>query len=126
MLRRVMAGFDLNVACGKFAASTSISEHTHARWQTGFRAVDSTPASHDVSPVCRALSRAVQGPIVLVLGSVPGARLRTVDLPREPARHRSIPASPRLQALPYGHSRRRGPKHAGQRQHAARLTYLRR
>jgi len=60
----------------------------------------------------------------LLLGSVSGDGLRSVDLPREPARHRSMPAVDERQALPHGVPQSRGTLHAGGSQRVARLAHL--
>src|SRR5450759_5850939 len=59
-----------------------------------------------------------------LLGPVSSDGLRSVDLSREPARHRSVPAIDEQQALPHGVPRSRGALHAGGSQRVARLAHL--
>ena len=51
------------------------------------------------------VTRRLQDLAVLLLGPVSVHGLCPVDLPREPARHRGVPAALQRQALPHGHSR---------------------
>src|SRR6266581_378397 len=58
--------------------------------QAGVRATDAAPSADDVSPMRGPVSGRTQGPIVLLSGPVPEHGVRTADLSREPARHRSL------------------------------------
>ncbi len=94
--------------------------------QAGFRAADGAPAAAHVSSLRRALPGRAQGQELLVPRSVPVHGLRVADLSREPARHRSLPASAGQQALSSGDSQPGRVQHARRRPRAPRLAAVRR
>ena len=65
-----------------------------------------------------------QGQVVLLSRPVPLHGLRAADLSREPARHRSVSACAKLQALSPGISQLHCAQHAGQCQRDAGLAHL--
>lgn len=73
-----------------------------------------------------AVQRKLQGDHLLVPGSIPLPVFRTAYIPREPQRHRGLPARGEAQALPHGHPGQGLPKYPGPCQRGARLEDLRR
>ena len=86
--------------------------------------VDQLPSGSRIPPLRKPLRRGSQMARLLLLGSVPLHGVRPVDLPRKPARHRSVPAFARRQALPHGIPLPGGALHTGRRQRVARLADL--
>ena len=80
----------------------------------------------DISQMRPALPRQSSHPIVHLPRPVPMHGIRPTHLPREPARYRSVSASPSRQAVSHGHPRRDVAQHARQRQSAPGLAHLRR
>src|ERR1035438_5384403 len=76
--------------------------------------------------MCDSLSRRLSAEDFLLLGSVSGNGVGTVDLPRQSARYRSVPAFDAGQALSHGIPRQGGALYSGRRQRVARLANLRR
>src|SRR5271167_225696 len=74
--------------------------------------------------MCDSLSRRLSAEDFLLLGSVSGNGVRAVDLPRQSARYRSLPAFDAGQALPHGIPRQGGALYPGRRQRVARLANL--
>src|SRR5664280_324818 len=74
--------------------------------------------------MCDSLSRRLSAEGFLLLGSVFGNGVRAVDLPRQSARYRSLPAFDAGQALPHGISRQGGALYPGRCQRIARLANL--
>ena len=64
--------------------------------------VDQLPSGSRIPPLRKPLRRRSQMARLFLLGSVPLHGVRPADLPRKPARHRSVPAFARRQALPQG------------------------
>src|SRR6202051_3267528 len=62
--------------------------------------------------------------MILLLGPIPGDGLRAADLPREPARYRSMLAVRKGQTLPYGISGTSGPYQSRRCERGPRLAYL--
>src|SRR5438309_7610963 len=76
--------------------------------------------------MCRQVSRRVSAEVLLLLGSTSGHGIRSVHLPRKPARHRGVLALDERQAIPHGFPRQGCPLHSGRRQRESRLEDLRR
>ena len=77
-----------------------------------------------IPPMRSSLRRRTTCADLLLLGSVPLHGLRAIDLSREPARHRDLPACAWQQTLPRRHSRQPLAQHAGRRQRKTRLAHL--
>ena len=77
-----------------------------------------------VSPLCAALSFQLSNQDVFASRSISLHGLRTIDLSREPARHRNLSARSPSQALSSGHSRQYRQEHTGRCQRISRLAYL--
>ena len=88
------------------------------------RAVDQLPSGSRIPPLPKPLRRGSQMARLFLLGSVPLHGVRPAELPRKPARHRSVPAFARRQALPHGIPLPGGALHTGRRQRVARLADL--
>ena len=101
-------------------------EAAHVYWQAHLLAADGPSTDADLSAVRRALSGRPLGQELQVCRALPLHGLRPTHLSREPARHRSLPARPRRQALPHGHPGRRVAQHPGRCQRTTRLAHLRR
>ena len=84
--------------------------------------VDQLPSGSRIPPLRKPLRRGSQMARLFLLGSVPLHGVRPADLPRKPARHRSVPAFARRQALPHGIPLPGGALHTGRRQRVARLA----
>ena len=67
-----------------------------------------------------------QSPQVFLPGSVSSHVLCSTDLPRKPARYRSLPISLAAQAVSHGHRSLPRPEHSGRGQQKAGLAHLRR
>src|SRR6516165_360238 len=91
---------------------------------TCFRTADAALAVDHVSSLRRQVRRRAQGQELLVPRSVSVHGLRAAHLPRELARHRSVPACPDCEALPHGHPRSGLAQYLGRRQRSARLAHL--
>ena len=89
-----------------------------------FLSAHGPPASVRVPEMCGPLSRRLSAEVVLLLGPVSGDGLRPADLPREPARHRGLPAFHERQTVPHGIPRQGCALHAGRRQRVPRLAHL--
>src|SRR6266436_3201666 len=90
---------------------------------TGVRAIDAASSVDHVSPLRDTLCGRAESEVVLLPRSVPVHGIRTVDLPREPARYRSVSACPALQALSPRDSCDGGPQYPGQCERGARLAH---
>ena len=90
------------------------------------RAVDGVRVARGVPEVRAEIPPPTPQTALLMLGPVPLHGLRPAHLPREPARHRSVPRRRARAALPHGLPRAGHAQHAGRRQRAARLAHLRR
>src|SRR6185503_12703830 len=100
----IFLGLDLNcmtLICDP--ASNLLVGSIHELEQIGIRASDRAFAPHDVSSLRRALWRSAQGQKLFLSRPVPLHGLRSTDLPRELARHRSVFARATEKALPHGH-----------------------
>ena len=86
--------------------------------------VDQLPSGSRIPPLRKPLRWGSPMARLLLLGSVPLDGVRPADLPRKPARHRSVPAFARRQALPHGIPLPGGALHTGRRQRVARLADL--
>src|SRR5437667_8323100 len=78
-------------------------------------AADGSSFASRVSPMCTTLWRQLPGAEFLVLGPVSVHGVCAVDLPRESARHRRLPAFARPAALSHGHSGYGLAQHPGRR-----------
>ena len=87
---------------------------------------DGPSADEDISQMRPALPGQSSHPILHLPRPVPMHGIRATHLPREPARYRSVPASPSRQALSHGHPWRDVTQHARKRQSAPGLAHLRR
>src|SRR5574337_448984 len=121
------SGLDLNSAANtghpaRNSRAGGINEHR----QAGVRADHGASTTDDVSSLRRAVRGRAHSQNVLLSRSVPLHGVRAADLSREPARHRSVPASARGQALPHLHSLQHRPQYLGQCERGARLACLRR
>src|ERR1017187_5738153 len=94
--------------------------------ENDFYAAHGLDSSADFPPDRDPSSRRLQSAELLLLGSISLPCLRAVDLSREPAGHRSLPALALLPALPIGDSRRGVAQHPGPRQRASALADVRR
>ncbi len=121
--RATKGGVDLNGDC-QFGQSFGLllgGHHEHR--QDAVRPAHGFPALDDVRPVRRALRRRQGRSRADVRGTVPGHGLRSTDLPREPARYRSMSVGPGCQALSHGLSRADSAFDAGRCQRVARLAH---
>ena len=82
--------------------------------QTHFLASDRSPTHAYISTLRRALSWQPQDQKLLLSGPIPVHGLCTTHLPREPARHRSLPSRPAKQTLSHGHSQQDFMQYLGQ------------
>jgi len=88
------------------------------------RATDGSSFESRVSQMCATLQRQLPGAEFLVLGSVSVHGVCAVDLPRESARHRRLPAFARPASLSSGHSGYGLAQHPGRCQRKPRLADL--
>src|ERR1700680_667945 len=102
----IFLAVDLNVPETQPARNLPVG-WIHEFGQICFRASDGSSASRRVPKLRCPLSRRAQGKEILLPRSVPVYGLRTADLSREFARHRSMPTCAKLEALPLGDSRQR-------------------
>ena len=94
--------------------------------KAGIRTSYAAFAADNVSEVCGALWRRAQGQELFLSRSISLHGVRPTDISGKPARHRSVSASARKQAVPLGHSESSVAQHAGRCQRSARLAHLRR
>ncbi len=94
------------------------------RWQARFRAGDGVRTVAHLSPVGCEVSRRFQRPQFQLSRSVPVHGLRPAYVPREPARHRSLPERTAGQALSPGYSWQCQSQCACRRQRRTRLAHL--
>src|SRR4051794_30784168 len=98
----------------------------HERRTDAVLAADGLPALEHVRTGCRALPWRSFGANVSMHRTIPCHGLRPTDIPRELARHRSMPVGPAGEALAYGFSRA-GPTLDPRRcEPSPRLAHLRR
>ena len=83
---------DLNSGCPFRQSFRTFPGGTDVRWQARVRAGHGVRTLAHLSPVGREVSRRLQRAPLQLPGSVPVHGLRPADLPREPARHRGLPA----------------------------------
>src|SRR5437762_101621 len=107
-------------------ARESIAGAANVRGQAGVCASHGAFAAAHLSTNREPLCGRTKGEVVLVPGSIPVHGLRTIDLSREPARHRSVSARAALQALSPWDSVDGRTEYVGQCKRGARLAYLRR
>ena len=100
--------------------------NSHVRKQTCFFTGHRPPSDTHLSPMCRPLPRQPLRQIVLLPRSVSLHGLRSIDLPREPARYRGLPTRTEGQALPYGYPGRCLQKYSRRCKRGTRLAHLRR
>src|SRR5713101_7464678 len=86
-------------------------EWTDECWQIDLLTTDGLSSFIRVSPMRRTLPGQLQAQEFLLLGPVSLHGLRTANLSREPARHRSLSARESNQALSPGHPRSRFAQH---------------
>src|SRR5262244_1444978 len=89
----IFLGLDLNCAtliCDP--AKNSLAGGIDELWQTGVRASHAAFAADHVSPLRRALWRSAQGQELFLSRPIPLHGVRSTDLSRQFARHRSVPA----------------------------------
>src|SRR5258707_4561590 len=94
--------------------------------ENGFYSAHGVGSPLHLSPPGDATSWRLQSLPAFVLGPVSLSGLRAVDLSREPAGHRSLPALAVFAALPPRDSRLGFPQYAGPRQRASALADVRR
>src|SRR5208337_1746657 len=87
-------------------------------------AVDRSSAQPRVPQVCATLRGQLPGAEFLLLGPVSLHGICPVDLPRESARHRGLPALARTPTLSPRHSRHGLAQHPGRCQRVPRLAHL--
>ena len=125
VLRLILLGADLNVISGYGDASGYRQPGgSHVRRQDAVRPDHGLRAVDQLSSHRHALWRRSPGAYAQLRGAVPGPGLRSADVAREPARHRSLLVGAGEQALPHGLARSGGPLHAGRCQRGARLAHL--
>src|SRR6516162_6279519 len=95
-------------------------------WPNRLFATARAPTAQGVSEVRHPIRWRFSLERVLLLGSVSGNGIRSVDLSRESTRHRGVPTLDRMQSLSHGIPWQCGPFDAGRRQREARLAHLRR
>ena len=96
----ICRGLDLNVdASSRTVSRVLAAELLHASRPVGFCAVHAPSAAHDVSSMRRPLRWRAQGQELLLSRPISVHGIRAVDLSRESARYRSMPAGAILQAL---------------------------
>ena len=120
----INGGVDLNGDCQFGQSSGYLPGGRHEHRQDAVRPAHGFPALDDLRPVRRALRWRQGRSHTDLCGAVPGHGLRPTDLPREPARHRSVFVGPGGEALPHGLSRADSALDAGRCQRVARLAHL--
>src|SRR5258708_17051246 len=95
-------------------------------WQIDLCTTDGLSSFQEFSTLCQTLPGRLQTQDVFLLGSVSLHELRTANLSRESARHRSLPARATHQALPSRHSRPGLAQYLGPCELGTRLAHLRR
>src|SRR6266567_8896234 len=89
---------------GAHRAVIDLNSDHHEPGTIAVRATDGSSFGSRVSQMCRTLRRQLPGTEFLVLGPVSVHGVCAIDLPRESARHRRLPAFARPAALTLGHS----------------------
>ena len=117
-------GVDLNGDCQFGQSSGYLPGGCHEHWQDAVRPAHGFFALDDLCPVCHTLWWRQGRSRADLRGAVPGHGLRPADLPREPARHRSVFVGAGGEALPHGLSRTDSALDAGRCQRVARLAHL--
>src|SRR5229473_1742911 len=95
-------------------------------WAHRLLSVGRVPSPPTIPEVRRPIWRWSLSEKFVLLGSVSGDGVRSVDLPRESSRHRSVPSFRQRQALPHGIPRQGGALDLGRCQRSAQLADLRR
>ena len=90
---------------GRWAAMTGPARMPDAVWSHRLRAAHVPCLADHLPTVRRSLPWRILGVQLLLLGPVSGDGLRSVDLPREPARYRSMPSLGERQVVSHGISR---------------------
>src|SRR4249920_258477 len=123
----IFLGLDLNCATSICdPAKNSLAGGIDELGQTGVRASHAAFAADHVSPLRRALWRSAQGQELFLSRPIPLHGVRSTDLSRQFARHRSVPARTSGQAVPHGHQEPGFAQHSGRCQRESRLAHLRR
>src|SRR5437870_4898255 len=100
----IFLGLDLNYATSICdPAKNSLVGGIDELWQTGVRASHAAFAADHVSPLRGALWRSAQGQELFLSRPIPLDGVRSIDLSRKFARHRSVSARVSGQAVPHGH-----------------------
>src|SRR5262245_49881856 len=100
----IFLGLDLNCACLICdPARNSLVGGIDELGQTGVRESHAAFAADYVSPLRDALWRSAQGQELFLSRPIPLHGIRSIDLSRQFARHRSLLARATEQALPHGH-----------------------
>ena len=123
----VLFGLDLK-RCSSICdpARNSIAGGIDEPGKAGVRASHTTSAADNVSAVRGPVRRRAQGQELFLPRSISVHGVRSTDVWGKSARHRSVSASARKQAVPHGHSKPSVAQHACRCQPSARLAYLRR
>ena len=111
---------------GRVRASPGCGTMVHEPWPHRFLSTDRTCAKQGIPEMCGPVSWRRPPERLLLLGSVSGNGLGPVDLPRKPARHRSVSTLDKRQAQSHGLSRQGVAHHIGRCQRVPRLAHLRR
>jgi hypothetical protein len=121
----IFLGLDLNCASSICdPARNSLVGGMDELGQTGVRASHTAFAADHVSPLRDALWRSAQGQELFLSRPIPLHGIRSTDLSRQFARHRSLPARATEQALPHGHQEPGFAQHSGRCQRESRLAHL--
>src|ERR1700716_4472464 len=116
-----MSGVDLNLA-GRYSELFRGVAREHR--QDAFRATHGFYAVEHLYADRYALRRRRSGANAVLCRAIPSDGVRATDLPRKPARYRSLPVGASLETLPHGLSRAGPAIDAGRCQRDARLAHL--
>ena len=126
-LRLIFLGVDLNVAAGYGdAPEYRHPGDRHERRQDAVRPAHGFSAVEHFRADCCALRRRRSGANAVLCRAIPGDGVRATDLPREPARHRSLPVGASAKLYHMGFREPVRAIDAGRCQRDARLAHLRR
>ena len=114
--------FNLPVAFRPFPHKGTANEYRANR----FFSNHGPTASLGFPQMCQTISRRPQNTKILLYGPISLYGIRSINLPRELARHRSMPARQSAKTSSYGHSIRHLTKHISRCQRESRLANLRR
>src|ERR1700680_3304107 len=117
-----MGGVDLNLI-GRYSEFFRGVAREHR--QNAFPSTHGFSAVEHLYADCRALRWRRSGANVVLCRAISSDGVRTTDLPGEPARYRSLPVGPSLEALLHGLSRAGPAIDSGRCQRDARLAHLR-